>query len=102
MGPGRPAFGLDRNSRESRQIVGPHAMALYINDHSLVLLGQLRQKAPKPTPEMEGIDGHSAACCNIPPVISKDYARKEKYETVAGLKKCYKLLSHFHDRFPDA
>jgi hypothetical protein len=27
------------------------AMALYINDHSLLLLGQLRQKAQKPIPE---------------------------------------------------
>ncbi len=39
---------------------------------------------------------------NIPPVISKDYAPKGKYETVGSLKTGQKLLSHFHDPFSDA
>lgn len=30
--------------------------------------------------------GHSAACCNIPPVIAKDYPIKGKYEEFGGLK----------------
>jgi len=30
--------------------------------------------------------GHSAACCNIPPIISKGYEPKGKYETIGGLK----------------
>ncbi|RDL41007.1 putative hydrolase related to dienelactone hydrolase [Venustampulla echinocandica] len=30
--------------------------------------------------------GHSAACCSIPPVVSKGYKEKGKYETVGGLK----------------
>lgn len=30
--------------------------------------------------------GHSAACCSIPPIISKGYEQKGKYETVGGLK----------------
>lgn len=32
--------------------------------------------------------GHSAACCNIPPVIAKDYPIKGKYEEFGGLKSC--------------
>ncbi|KAE8442383.1 hypothetical protein EG329_003399 [Mollisiaceae sp. DMI_Dod_QoI] len=35
---------------------------------------------------MESIRGHSKACCNIPPVISKGYEPKGKYETIDGLK----------------
>jgi len=30
--------------------------------------------------------GHSAACCSIPPIISKGYEPKGKYETIGGLK----------------
>ncbi|KAF4621529.1 hypothetical protein G7Y89_g14546 [Cudoniella acicularis] len=30
--------------------------------------------------------GHSAACCSIPPVVSKGYEAKGKYETIGGLK----------------
>ncbi|KAH8601365.1 dienelactone hydrolase family protein-like protein [Bisporella sp. PMI_857] len=30
--------------------------------------------------------GHSAACCSIPPIVSKDYEQKGKYETIGGLK----------------
>ena len=54
---------------------------------------------------MEGIDGHSAACCNIPPVIPKGYAPKGKYETVGGLEDVYApTLNYFYylDRFSDA
>jgi len=51
---------------------------------------------------MDGIDGHSAACCNIPPVISKGYEPKGKYETLGGLKTCQQLLPHSSDRFSDA
>lgn len=37
---------------------------------------------------MQSIDGHSAACCNIPPVISSGYTPKGSYETIGGLKTC--------------
>ncbi|KAL3422268.1 AIM2 family protein C30D10.14 [Phlyctema vagabunda] len=30
--------------------------------------------------------GHSAACCSIPPIVSKGYETKGKYETIDGLK----------------
>jgi len=30
--------------------------------------------------------GHSAACCSIPPIVSKGYQEKGKYETIGGLK----------------
>lgn len=30
--------------------------------------------------------GHSEACCSIPPIISKGYEPKGKYETIGGLK----------------
>lgn len=30
--------------------------------------------------------GHSAACCSIPPIVSKGYENKGKYETIGGLK----------------
>lgn len=32
--------------------------------------------------------GHSAACCSIPPIVSKGYEQKGKYETIGGLKTC--------------
>jgi len=32
--------------------------------------------------------GHSAACCSIPPIVSKGYSAKGKYETIGGLKTC--------------
>lgn len=32
--------------------------------------------------------GHSAACCSIPPIVSKGYEPKGKYETIGGLKTC--------------
>jgi len=35
---------------------------------------------------MEAQHGHSAACCNIPPIIAKDYKAKGKYETIGGTK----------------
>jgi len=37
---------------------------------------------------MPSVLGHSAACCNIPPVISKGYSEKGKFETINGLKTC--------------
>ncbi|KAI9056202.1 hypothetical protein LZ554_001130 [Drepanopeziza brunnea f. sp. 'monogermtubi'] len=30
--------------------------------------------------------GHSAACCSIPPIVSKGYEGKGRWETIAGLK----------------
>ncbi|KAF5878781.1 putative dienelactone hydrolase family protein [Botrytis fragariae] len=35
---------------------------------------------------MQSINGHSAACCNIPPVVSKGYTPKGTYEAIGGLK----------------
>lgn len=35
---------------------------------------------------MEAQHGHSVACCNIPPIVSKGYQQKGKYETIGGLK----------------
>lgn len=32
--------------------------------------------------------GHSQACCNIPPVVSKGYQDKGSYEDVGGFKTC--------------
>ncbi|KAJ2980077.1 hypothetical protein NUW58_g7041 [Xylaria curta] len=32
--------------------------------------------------------GHSVACCNIPPIVSKDYDAKGKYEELGGFKTC--------------
>lgn len=36
--------------------------------------------------------GHSAACCSIPPIISKGYEAKGEYETLGGMKTCKYLL----------
>jgi hypothetical protein len=36
--------------------------------------------------------GHSAACCSIPPIVSKGYQEKGKYETIGGLNTCMCLL----------
>ncbi|KAH6663739.1 Alpha/Beta hydrolase protein [Halenospora varia] len=35
---------------------------------------------------MEAVDGHSKACCNIPPIVAKEYEVKGKYEEIGGLK----------------
>lgn len=35
---------------------------------------------------MKATGGHSAACCNMPPVVSSGYAHKGTYETIDGKK----------------
>ncbi len=46
--------------------------------------------------------GHSAACCSIPPIVSKGYEGKGKYETIGGLKTCtYPALANLV-RYDDA
>lgn len=35
---------------------------------------------------MKATGGHSAACCNIPPVVSSGYQKKGDYETIGGTK----------------
>lgn len=36
--------------------------------------------------------GHSAACCNIPPVVGKGYDAKGSYEELGGLNTCTALF----------
>jgi len=40
------------------------------------------------TSAMPATAHHSAACCNVPPVVVKGYEEKGSYETVGGLKTC--------------
>lgn len=35
---------------------------------------------------MPATGGHSAACCNIPPIVSSGYQKKGEYETIDGKK----------------
>lgn len=37
---------------------------------------------------MPATSGHSAACCNIPPVVADNYQGKGSYETIDNLKTC--------------
>ena len=37
---------------------------------------------------MPATSGHSAACCNVPPIVSKGYQAKGNYEDVGGFKTC--------------
>ena len=37
---------------------------------------------------MPATHGHNEACCNIPPVIAKDYEHKGSYEQIGGKKTC--------------
>lgn len=37
---------------------------------------------------MPASHGHSAACCNIPPIVSKGYQPKGSYEEIGGYKTC--------------
>lgn len=37
---------------------------------------------------MPATSGHSAACCNLPPIVTKGYQAKGKYEEVGGYKTC--------------
>jgi hypothetical protein len=36
--------------------------------------------------------GHSEACCNIPPIVSKGYEAKGSYEELGGFKTCMSCL----------
>lgn len=38
--------------------------------------------------------GHSQACCNIPPVVSKGYQNKGGYEEIGGFKSCKKTRNN--------
>jgi hypothetical protein len=42
----------------------------------------------KRTGKMEAQHGHSAACCNISPIVSKGYQPKGRYEIIGGTKMC--------------
>jgi hypothetical protein len=44
----------------------------------------------------QAMHGHSAACCSIPPIVSKGYEPKGKYETIGGLKTCKFFSIHPH------
>lgn len=37
---------------------------------------------------MPASHGHSEACCNVPPIVSKGYNAKGSYEEIDGLKTC--------------
>lgn len=37
---------------------------------------------------MPATSGHSAACCNIPPVVSKGYKKRGTYEDIGGYRTC--------------
>lgn len=39
---------------------------------------------------MSATGGHSAACCNIPPIVTKGYQAKGTYEEIGGYKTCKK------------
>ncbi len=40
---------------------------------------------------MPATHGHSAACCNIPPIVSEGYQKKGSFEELGGHNTC-KLL----------
>lgn len=37
---------------------------------------------------MPASHGHSQACCNVPPIVSKGYKAKGSYEEIGGYKTC--------------
>lgn len=37
---------------------------------------------------MPASHGHSQACCNVPPVVTKGYKAKGTYEQIGGYKTC--------------
>lgn len=37
---------------------------------------------------MPATHGHSEACCNVPPIVSKGYDAKGSYEEIDGKKTC--------------
>lgn len=42
--------------------------------------------------EMKATEGHSAACCNLPPIVSEGYEAKGTYEEIGGYKTCKRYL----------
>lgn len=43
---------------------------------------------PSKMSTMQASHGHSQACCNVPPVVSKGYKAKGSYEEIGGYKTC--------------
>jgi hypothetical protein len=37
---------------------------------------------------MPATQGHSQACCNVPPVVANGYQAKGSYEEIGGYKTC--------------
>ncbi|KAI1765737.1 Alpha/Beta hydrolase protein [Hypoxylon sp. FL1150] len=78
------------NSNSSPSISTPLAQSrnLTQSNRSLHLFNQ-SQLIPRSTCKMSTMPaqhGHSEACCNIPPVVSKGYDAKGTYEEVGGFK----------------
>lgn len=41
---------------------------------------------------MPATSGHSAACCNVPPIVTNGYQAKGSYDDVGGYKTCTHTL----------
>lgn len=69
----------------------PHPQSRSFATQSTLNQDILKQLSPKHTCKMSTMPaqhGHSEACCNIPPVVSKGYTPKGTYEELGGFKTC--------------
>ncbi|KAI2780943.1 Alpha/Beta hydrolase protein [Daldinia loculata] len=67
----------------------PHPQSRSFATQSTLNQDILKQLSPKHTCKMSTMPaqhGHSEACCNIPPVVSKGYTPKGTYEELGGFK----------------
>jgi hypothetical protein len=73
-----PRRGLHRcNTRAPIQQSSATPAPLRSNPHQAVKMST-----------MPATHGHSEACCNIPPIVSKDYSPKGTYVELGGMRTC--------------
>ncbi|KAI1077519.1 hypothetical protein F5B20DRAFT_551560 [Whalleya microplaca] len=86
-----PSFSNPATSAPSITTTTSHLIVNHKNLHCQSRQSQdlFRQLTPKHTAKMSTMPaqhGHSEACCNVPPVVSKGYEPKGTYEELGGYK----------------
>lgn len=83
----RPSNHLQASSRQLQ----PQSRSLHhhqlTSEVAAAAAAQIRAMSAMPASH-----GHSAACCNIPPIVSKGYKPKGSYEEIGGYKTCMSIF----------
>lgn len=57
-----------------------------VSTHTIAQLTRPLSTTPLRMSSMKATGGHSAACCNIPPIVSSGYQKKGNYQTLGDRK----------------